>query len=66
MTDRPGIVFFSKCVNAIKTIPLLIRSERDVEDVADNSSDDCFDGIRYALQNRKSRRAGYRIEIGGV
>lgn len=55
MTDRPGIVFFSKCVNAIKTIPTLIRSERDVEDIDDNSNDDCFDGVRYAIQHRRGK-----------
>ena len=55
LTDRPGIVFFAKCVNAIKTIPQLVRSERDPEDIDERSNDDAVDGIRYSLQFRRGR-----------
>ena len=57
LTDRPGIVFFAKCVNAIKTIPTLTRSERDPEDIDERASDDAFDSVRYAIQHRRGRGA---------
>jgi hypothetical protein len=51
--DRPGIVFFKRCVNAIRTIPALQHSERDSEDVDDAGELHAFDGVTYGLQYKK-------------
>lgn len=63
--DRPGIVFLAKCVNAIKTIPALVRSERDPEEIDDRSDDDAFDGVRYCIQHRRGSRSGI-VTITGL
>lgn len=64
--DRPGIVFFARCVNAIRTIPALPRSKvpGDEEDIADNAEDHGFDGVRYALQYKLGKFK--RVTVGGV
>ncbi len=51
--DRPGIVFFRACVHAIETIPQLMRSPRDIEDIDDTGDDHAFDGVTYGLQYKK-------------
>jgi Terminase large subunit, T4likevirus-type, N-terminal len=64
--DRPGIVFFARCVNAVRTIPALPRSKvpGDEEDIADNAEDHGFDAIRYALQYKLGKFR--RVSVGGV
>lgn len=64
--DRPGIVFFARCVNAIRTIPALPRSKKpgDLENIADNADDHAFDGVRYGIQFRRGKTR--RVELGGV
>jgi hypothetical protein len=64
MHDRPGIVFFAKCVNAIERIPAMLRSERDPEDLDDNADDHSFDGVTYAVQHRRGKAR--MIAITGV
>lgn len=39
---RPGILFFSNCRNAIRTIPVLPVSPTNPEDVDTNAEDHCF------------------------
>ena len=46
----PRIHFFETCVNAIRTIPTLIHSERDPEDVDTDGDDHSYDSITYLLQ----------------
>jgi hypothetical protein len=48
----PGLRFFDTCVNAIRTIPTLPRSDKDVEDIMDGADDHDFDSLRYCLQWR--------------
>ena len=62
--DRPGIVFFSRCVNALRTIPRLPRDDRDTEDIDDNAEDHAFDGVRYGIQFRRGRFK--RVTVGGI
>lgn len=47
---RPGIIFFTNCPNAIRTIPTLGRSPTDMEDVNTDEEDHSFDGITYGLE----------------
>lgn len=62
--NRPGIVFFKRCVNAIKHIPALARSERDNEDIADSKFDHSFAGVRYGVQHRRGKFQ--RVRVGGL
>jgi hypothetical protein len=47
---KPGIVFFRRCQNAIRSIPKLLRDEVEREDIADGQEDHAFDGVTYGLQ----------------
>lgn len=46
----PMLYVFSSCLNFIRTIPSLIYSERDAEDVDTKQEDHCYDSCRYACQ----------------
>jgi hypothetical protein len=46
---RPFLVFSDKCINAIETIPSLVRSNRNPEDVNTEGEDHIADAIRYGL-----------------
>jgi hypothetical protein len=39
---KPGIVFFSTCRNAIRTIPTMVYAENNAEDINSKSEDHCF------------------------
>lgn len=47
---RPGIIFFSNCTEAIRTIPALPRDPRDQEDILTTGEDHAWDSVRYGLQ----------------
>lgn len=53
--DRPGIVFFQRCVNVIEHIPALPRNKQDMEDIAEVDFDHSFDGVRYLVQFRRGK-----------
>lgn len=46
---KPYLVFSSKCVNCIETIPALVVSDKNPEDLNTYSDDHCADALRYAL-----------------
>ncbi len=48
---KPGLVFFSNCVNSIRTIPKLARSTANAEDVGGSQEDHAYDCLRYGLSN---------------
>ena len=55
----PGIVFFTHCKEAIRTIPALSRCERNSEDVDTTEEDHSFDSLAYGLQwTRKDLKIG--------
>jgi hypothetical protein len=62
--SKPGIVFFSVCRNAIRTIPALQRSERDSEDIDDAGEIHAFDGVTYGLQYKKP--VARSVRLGGI
>lgn len=62
--STPGIVFFSVCKHAIRTIPALQRSERDSEDIDDAGEIHAFDGVTYGLQYEKP--ISKRVRLGGI
>jgi hypothetical protein len=61
--SEPGIVFFTTCPNAVRTIPALMRSERDPEDIDDSGEDHAFDSVTYGLQWKKMSMR--RVRVGG-
>ena len=49
---RPKVQIFSTCTDLIKTLPLMIHDERNVEDVADGLPDHWAESLRYGLMSR--------------
>ena len=49
----PGLVFFSTCINTIRTIPELPFDTVKVEDVDTDAEDHAYDTIRYGLTNHR-------------
>ena len=52
---RPGIVFFARCVNAIRTIPAIMRDKIKPECVSKDAEDHAFDGVTYGLQWKRTK-----------
>lgn len=48
---KPGLLFFDNCVNCIRTIPTLARSDRNPEDVDQRGEDHCYTSLGYSLSN---------------
>ena len=46
---RPYLVFTSNCKNCIETIPSLVRSDKNPEDVNTEGEDHLADALRYGL-----------------
>ncbi len=46
---RPYLVFTSNCINCIETIPNLVKSNKNPEDVNTEGDDHAADAIRYGL-----------------
>lgn len=51
---RPGIIFFTTCKHAIRTIPTLSRDPNNIEDVDTNEEDHAFDGVTYGLEFKRT------------
>ena len=47
--EKPGIFFFSTCINCIRTIPTLPRDKREVDDIDSKSEDHLYDCVSYLL-----------------
>ncbi len=46
---KPGLYVFSNCVNTIRTIPELVYSQTNTEDIDTEGEDHIYDAIRYFL-----------------
>ena len=46
---EPRIKFFSNCENLIRTLPMLVHSDKRPEDLDTTQEDHCADALRYAL-----------------
>lgn len=53
----PGLIFFSTCVDAIRTIPALGRDPHNIEDVNSEEEDHAYDSVTYGLQRKAKQRA---------
>lgn len=54
--DRPMVYFFSTCVDAIRTIPILQHDEKDPEDLDTEGEDHVADEARYGCMSRPYTR----------
>lgn len=59
--EEPGIFFFSNCKHTLRTLPVLTRDERNMEDLDKNGEDHVFDTIKYFLTNKKSKTFVFRL-----
>lgn len=48
---KPGLYIFSNCVNTIRTMPNLVYSQKNVEDVDTECEDHIYDALRYFLMS---------------
>ncbi len=53
--EHPGIFIFSTCLHFIRTIPVLPRSERDMDDVDTDAEDHIGDETRYMVRYTSNR-----------
>lgn len=65
-TDEHGqpsarLRFFSTCTEAIRTIPALVRSDRDPNDIADGE-DHAAESIRYGVMSRPGRSTPLELQ----
>lgn len=53
----PKILYFSTCVDSIRTIPALVHDDHKVEDVDTDGEDHCADVDRYFLMSLHERKS---------
>jgi hypothetical protein len=51
--ENPGMFFFDHCTHAIRTIPVLPRDLRKIDDVDTASEDHPYDEARYRVQTKR-------------
>lgn len=51
--EQPGLFIFNWCKNWLRTVPVLPRDEKDMEDVDTDAEDHDGDATRYRLLNRR-------------
>jgi len=52
---QPKLRYFSTCFDSIRTIPTLVYSERNVEDLNSDGEDHCADADSYFLRTLKNK-----------
>jgi hypothetical protein len=50
---EPGIFFFNNARNCIRTIPVLMRNDKDQDDVDSEGEDHLYDALRYRLSRKR-------------
>ena len=68
-TGKPGLVFTRNCVHTIESLPTLVHSETNPEDLHDKHADShCADCTRYAVMSRGSvaPRKLIRLKAGSL
>jgi hypothetical protein len=51
---RPGLIVFNTCRNLIRTLPALVYSRTNPEDIDDGCEQHAVDALRYGLTRRKT------------
>lgn len=61
--EQPGLFVFNTCENFLRTVPVLPRSEKDMDDVDTTAEDHIGDETRYRVQS-SHQRIGNRRSVG--
>lgn len=61
---QPGLYVFDNCANLIRTLPTLVRDQKNVEDVADGQEDHAADGARYGIKGVWPMLQGGKATVG--
>lgn len=56
--EEAGYFIFDNCINFIRTIPVLPRDEKDMDDVNTDAEDHIADEFRYRVRNSSNRVGG--------
>jgi hypothetical protein len=62
--DRECIFFFKTCPNVSRIIPITVRHESKIEDIADGQEDHILDEIRYRVQHTIQRMRKINTRVG--
>lgn len=62
-SEEAGLIFFSNCKHAIRTLPTIPRDDNDPEDVNTEAPDHIYDVVRYKLA--ATRPEYQRLEMSG-
>jgi hypothetical protein len=58
---RPGLIIFSGCRNLIRTLPSLVFSRTNPEDIDDSCEDHAVDALRYGIDYKPPGMARVRV-----
>ncbi len=53
--EHPGLFIFNNCVHFLRTVPVLPRSDKDLDDINTEAEDHIADEIRYRIRARGNR-----------
>lgn len=53
--EEPGIFFMDRCEDTLRTLPVLPRDEKDLDDVDTESEDHIADEIRYRIKRKSTQ-----------
>lgn len=60
--ETPGLFIFENCVNFLRTVPVLPRDQKDMDDVDTDAEDHIADEVRYRVRSIGNRaRAGRTV-----
>ena len=62
--ENPGIFIFENCTQWVRTVPVLPRDSKDMEDVDTNAEDHIADETRYRVLAAK--KISRRVKVSGV
>lgn len=62
--EEPGIFVFTNCRQFIRTVPVLPRDDKDLDDVNTDAEDHIADEVRYKVFNRKTGSASSKKITG--
>ena len=65
LREEPGLFIFANCDNFIRTVPVLPRKEKDMDDIDDETEDHIGDETRYRIRASTHKRAGTGKTSGG-
>lgn len=64
--ETPGLFVMDHCKHVIRTVPVLPRDEKDLEDVDTDAEDHCGDALRYAVRERRGNAGSGTAKVRGM